>query len=146
MFIAVILSFKPKRSQITISAETTSSAQTSKKAPPTQAQLAVEISFDLSLSKYSLIIDLLSHTLVSLSPTTQTVPSQVAFVGFTALSSVASGLVPSVQSLALCIMQSDELSKEEDSQVSLGGTGSLFGAFSVMQATGQMILGVSLNF
>lgn len=82
---------------------------------------------------WSLIIDLLSHTLVSLAP--QGAPAPF-FVGFTVLSSFGAGLIPAVQSLGLCIMQS----RGEDD------TGKLFAAFAVLQSMGQMILGVSTVF
>ena len=68
------------------------------------------------------------------------------------LSSFDSGVVPALQSLALCIMQTE--AEEEQEQPAASGiaknstvmdTGSLFGAFSLLQATGQMIIGVSRN-
>ena len=97
---------------------------------PAPTALAKEMRFDLSLIRGSLLIDLLSHSLVALSPAHA---SQALFVGATSLSSFGAGLVPATNSLALCIMQA----RGEDD------TGKLFGAFSVLQAIGQMILGVS---
>ena len=139
----MISAFKPKRQPVASEPSTSSQVQ---KPLPSRTQLASEISFDLSLTRYSLLIDLLSHSMVSLSPTSHTVAAQASFVGFTALSSVASGLVPSAQSLALCIIQSDQLSKGANAHDTVGGTGHLFGAFSLVQAIGQMILGVSRDF
>ena len=78
--------------------------------------------------------------------------SRALFVTATSLASFGGGVVPAIYSLALCMMQVRALeaaacsadgedanlvkSKEE-------GTGTLFGAFAMLQAVGQMILGVS---
>ena len=78
--------------------------------------------------------------------------SQALFVTASSLTGFGSGAVPAVHSLALCMLQVRTLdaaacnvdgedanlveSKEE-------GTGALFGAFAVLQAVGQMIIGVS---
>lgn len=102
--------------------------------------------FDLRITRLSYAIDLLSHTLVSFSSTAPTSAAQAAFVGFTVLSSLGAGVVPSMQSLALCTMQTEAA---EDERLGLkkpgeqAAIGSLFGALAVLQATGQMILGVS---
>lgn len=124
--------------------------------------------FDIRLARGSYMIDILSHTLVALSSTAGTSAAQAAFVGFTVLSSFGAGVVPAVQSLALCVIQADATEEEAFNQVSQSqdqvgadngatstesntqktakpigqGTGTLFGAFAVLQATGQMILGV----
>jgi len=64
------------------------------------------------------------------------------FVAASSLSSFGSGVVPALQSLALCVLQSRSLANagaggnEEDV-----GIGRLFGALAVLQAVGQMILG-----
>jgi len=126
----IILFFKPKFPIAMVNG---------KKGKPTKEQLAQEMKFDLRLSRLSYAIDLLSHVLVSFSSTAATTAAQVAFVGFTVLSCFGSGVVPSVQSLALCILQAD--AANEDRVVE---TGPLFGAFAVLQATGQMILGPML--
>ncbi|KAI5118105.1 hypothetical protein M0805_005212 [Coniferiporia weirii] len=120
-----------------------------KKPKPTKAQLAAEMQFDLRISCLSYALDLISHTLVSFSSTAPTSAAQAAFVGFTMLSSVASGVVPSMQSLALCMMQANAAEDERLATESGGttkvpdavATGSLFGALAVLQAAGQMILG-----
>ncbi|KAI0636128.1 MFS general substrate transporter [Trametes polyzona] len=122
----LIATFKPKPKPAQPTAAP--SAQPKKPVKPTPVALAKEMHFDVSLIRGSLLIDLLSHSLVALSPAHA---SQALFVGATALSSFGAGLVPAANSLALCIMQS----RGEDD------TGKLFGAFSVLQAVGQMILG-----
>lgn len=102
--------------------------------------------FDLRITRLSYAIDLLSHTLVSLSSTAPTSAAQAAFVGFTVLSSLGAGVVPSMQSLALCTMQTEAAEDERLGLKKPGeqeAIGSLFGALSVLMATGQMILGVS---
>ncbi len=79
--------------------------------------------FDRALLGGSLFLDFLSHSLVSLSPVDYGPYSgQALFVGATTLSGFGAGLIPAVNSLALCIMQSRG---ETD-------TGTMFGAFSVL--------------
>jgi hypothetical protein len=140
--------------------------QKGKKPKPTRAQLGQEIGFDLVLTQFSLMIDIVSQTLVILFPAPaftddhislmQTdqqqmsfAKSQALFVAASSLTSFGSGTVPAVHSLALCMLQvralddaacsvDGELVKSEEE-----GTGALFGAFAVLQAVGQMILGVS---
>lgn len=126
----LIATFKPKPKPP--QAIEPSGAQPTQPVKPSAAAIAKEMRFDISLIRGSLIIDLLSHSLVTLSPAHA---SQALFVGATAMSSFGAGLVPAANSLALCIMQS----RGEDV------TGKLFGAFSVLQAVGQMILGVRLR-
>ncbi|CDO77818.1 hypothetical protein BN946_scf184722.g10 [Trametes cinnabarina] len=125
----LIATFKPKPKQVKSGAA--SIAQPKKPAKQTPGALAKEMRFDLSLIRGSLLIDLLSHSTVALSPSHA---SQALFIGATSLSSFGAGLVPAMNSLALCIMQS----RDEDD------TGKLFGAFSVLQAVGQMVLGPAL--
>jgi hypothetical protein len=111
--------------------------------------------FDLFLTRLSFILDITSHTFVALfpSPPAQIHAlskrsgsySQIMFVAASSLSSFGSGVMPAVQSLALCVMQSRSLAN-----ASAGGTkedvgiGRLFGALAVLQAVGQMILGPML--
>ena len=146
--------------------------QKGKKPKPTRAQLGREIGFDLVLTRFSLMIDIISQTLVILFPTPAFTDdyisllktdqgrmgfakSQALFVAASSLSGLGSGAVPAMHSLALCILQVRTLnaatygvdgedanlleSKEE-------GTGALFGAFAVLQAVGQMILGVGFFY
>jgi len=150
----IVAAFKPKpppkmepQSMSGLDAEP--SAEVAKVKP--KEHLAAEMRFDLRLTYFSFAIDFLSHALVSVSSTAPTLGASLAFSGFTMLSSVGSGVVPALQSLALCIMQT-EAEEERELAISSGvassnvamDTGSLFGAFSVLQATGQMIFGPML--
>ncbi|KAF8896306.1 major facilitator superfamily-domain-containing protein [Infundibulicybe gibba] len=157
-----------KASTSTVSAATVPTEDS--KPGSTKAHLANEISFDLMLTRCSFIIDIISNTFVTLAPAptiykahslytpatqgNQQRPmnfqqSQALFVLSTTLSSLGSGVVPAVQSLALCIIQMRSLGSpatgSTGSGASLeGGTGRLFGALAVLQAVGQMILGPML--
>ncbi|KAH9838659.1 MFS general substrate transporter [Rhodofomes roseus] len=99
-----------------------------KKPPQTPAQIAAEMRFDFGLLRTSLVIDLMSHVLVSLSSPDS---SSTAFTMFTSLSSFGAGVDPALQSLALCIMQANG----EDNR------GQLFGLFAMLRTIGQMIIG-----
>lgn len=56
---------------------------------------------------------------------------------------MGAGVVPAIQSLALCIVQARSLLAAEAGQPTVdAGTGTLFGALAVLQASGQMVLGV----
>jgi hypothetical protein len=113
-----------------------------KDVKPTLAQLTKEMNFDVLLLRCSLFIDCLSHTLVSLSPADA---HQAFFVGFTALSSLGSGVQPGASSLALCIAQMRaQASGQSQSGDGDGGPGRVFGALASLQAVGQMILGVRI--
>ena len=126
---AAIYLFKPKpKPSPQVTASTT---QGKKKPPQTPAQIAAEMRFDFGLLRTSLLVDLLSHVLVSLSSPDS---SAVAFTLFTSLSSFGAGVDPALQSLALCIMQANG----EDNR------GKLFGLFAMLRTIGQMILGVRL--
>ncbi|KAF9468039.1 major facilitator superfamily domain-containing protein [Collybia nuda] len=131
-----------------------------KKLKPTKAHLAREISFDLFLTRCSLVIDIISNTFVVLAPTptfhmhsmTRNIPtshskqeSQALFVLATSLSSLGSGAVPAIQSLALCILQVRALDAEAAGIPGKEtGVGRLFGALAVLQTVGQMIIGPML--
>ena len=145
--------------------------QKGKKPKPTRAQLGREIRFDLVLTRFSLMIDIISQTLVILFPAPafaddhislmQTgqeqmkfAKSQALFVAASSLTSLGSGAVPAIHSLALCMLQVRTLDAAagnvdgEDTNLVEGkeeGTGALFGAFAVLQSVGQMILGVSFS-
>ncbi|KAJ7723459.1 major facilitator superfamily domain-containing protein [Mycena maculata] len=133
------------------------------KPKPTKEHLSREIKFDLRLARISLVIDILANTAIILAPAplhTQLVQnaagttnvdsqfrnSQALFVVASGMASWGAGLVPAIQSLALCIVQARAL-LEADSQddavvVDVGvGAGGLFGALAMLQAIGQMILG-----
>jgi hypothetical protein len=70
--------------------------------------------------------------------------SQTLFVLATSLSSLGSGAVPAIQSLALCMLQMRALDAGEADDGQEEGVGSLFGALAVLHAVGQMI-GVSVH-
>lgn len=148
----IIATFKPK-------AKTQQPLATTSELPakpkPTRAALAQEMLFDLFLMRLSFIVDIFSHTFVTLFPAPETKIhalsmqgssySQIMFVAASSLSSFGSGVVPAVQSLALCVLQSRSLAN-----ASAGGTekdigiGRLFGALAVVQAVGQMIIGPTI--
>ena len=141
----VISVFKPK---LKPTQKQSNATPAGKKPKPTRSQLIAEMKFDLLVTRFSFVLDILSHTLVSFSSTASTSAAQIAFASFTVLSSFGSGAYPSIQSLALCIQQAhaeeDERAKGSSAEIVSMGTGSLFGALAVIQATGQMILGVSI--
>lgn len=138
-----------------------------KKPKPTRAQLGQEISFDLILTRCSVLIDVVSHSLVALFPAPSYTAhmqsalsalatpgdggfnrSQALFVFSTSLNGMGSGSVPAMHSLALCMLQVRRLNGQTTSgagnEKNEEGTGALFGALAVVQAIGQMILGVSI--
>jgi hypothetical protein len=114
--------------------------------------------FDLRVVRYSMLVDFLSHALVVIAPlpsrdASDAWWSQFMFIGATSLSCVGAGVVPGMQSLALCTLQGRALAtkeaavrageaQEHDNDVELE-PGKLFGALAVLQAIGQTILGVS---
>ncbi|GLB40407.1 putative MFS general substrate transporter [Lyophyllum shimeji] len=156
----IIATFKPKPQPEAHSGPSTSATVApSKKPKPTKTHLAREISFDLLMTRFSLMIDILSNTLVTLGPmpvthalgvtSLWTQESQPLFVLATALSSLGSGAGPALQSLALCIVQVRQLDAAAANgdgapSVKEEGVGQLFGALAVLQTLGQMILGPML--
>jgi hypothetical protein len=161
-FVVIISALKPKIGHTNLNAPPSSTTTNKGKKPlPTKAHLAQEIKFDLFLTRCSFMIDLLSHTFVMLSPMPSykihgldvmgdpsrhsKEPSQALFVFATSLSSLGSGAVPAMQSLALCILQMRALDAGETDGGKAEGVGSLFGALAMLQAIGQMILGVSIQ-
>jgi len=114
-----------------------------------------DIYFDIFLTRLSLMLDILSNAFVMFFPsphvTIHTLSkktgsySQIMFIAASSFSIFGSGVMPTVQSLALCILRSRSLAN-----VSAGGTevdvgiGRLFGALAVLQAVGQMIIGPML--
>lgn len=169
---------------------TVTNSNTKSKPKPTRAQLGQEITFDLMLTRLSLMVDIIGHALVaclpapssrghhrmvktyapediqtlSKSPVGTNARSEAAFVLASAFNSFGAGSIPAIHSLALCLMQLRVLGRddaklaskkgglsgdgdprlwdEEDDGVQIPGTGELFGALAVLQAIGQMILGV----
>lgn len=111
-----------------------------KKPKPTLGQLAKEINFDLVLLRCSFFIECLSHTLVALMPASS---GSGLFVVFTTLSCLGTGVLPAVNSLALCILQiQGDVMGSAGMQQDSGDVGRLFGALASIQSVGQMILGV----
>lgn len=77
------------------------------------------------------------------------------FVGATSLACAGAGVMPAAQSMALCTLQGRSMTEKEEiarlqgnterdpvGQDSAPESGKLFGAFSVLQAIGQTIVGV----
>jgi hypothetical protein len=85
--------------------------------------------------RLSLLVDVTSHALVSLAPL-HGPGAQGMFVGFSVLSSMAAGVLPTAQSLALGLVKAHDAHDGHD------GTGRLFGAIGALQAASSMILGV----
>ncbi|KAF8071918.1 major facilitator superfamily domain-containing protein [Lyophyllum atratum] len=155
----IIATFKPKPQPETHTDPSSSTLTPGKKPKPTKGRLAREISFDLLMTRFSLMIDILSNTFVTLGPMPMihalgasslwTQESQPLFVLATAMSSLGSGAGPALQSLALCIVQVRTLdasaAKGDDAAtVKEEGVGQLLGALAVVQTLGQMILGPML--
>ncbi|KAJ7047886.1 major facilitator superfamily domain-containing protein [Mycena alexandri] len=139
------------------------------KPKPTKAHLAREIKFDLRLTRISLCIDILANASIILAPApaykmhhlamaatagsktdSQFRSSQALFVVASWIASWGAGLIPAIHSLALCIVQARAMLEASATSQGDGaaapvivdaGTGKLFGALAVLQATGQMILG-----
>ncbi|EGO24383.1 hypothetical protein SERLADRAFT_361476 [Serpula lacrymans var. lacrymans S7.9] len=135
------------------------------KRKPTKNDLLREMQFDLLLMRCSIFLDVISHTLVVLAPLppvsslgarmqgggegqgggggegTGFAVSEALFVGATSLSSLGSGVMPAVQSLALCTLQARALVHDEEGDAEDIEPGALFGALAVLQAVGQTILG-----
>lgn len=111
-----------------------------KKPKPSAGQIAKEMNFDLLLLRSSFFIEFASHALVSLIPSTA---GAGPFVAFTTLSCFGTGVLPAVNSLALCILQmhADVSSASGDPTAHGSNAGRLFGALASIQAVGQMILG-----
>lgn len=112
----------------------------SKKPKPTLGHLAKEMNFDLILLRLSFFIEFLSHASVSLLPASM---GAGYFVAATTLSSFGAGVIPAVNSLALCIMQMQAQAGGDGATTDDNASaGRLFGALAALQSVGQMILGV----
>jgi hypothetical protein len=100
--------------------------------PPSFARLLLtrSVAFDLIILRGSLVLDILSHSLVAFHLSS----SPLIFAGITAISSLAAGSTPALQSLAICILQRFQQGSPD--------IGALFGGLSMLTALGQ-ILGVS---
>ncbi|KAF9031012.1 MFS general substrate transporter [Hymenopellis radicata] len=145
-----ISTFKPKPKS------STKKNVTGAKPKPTKAHLAREISFDLFVARSSVVIDIFSNVLITLTPaptykvhsiaaapTPTSTHSEALFVMASGLACIGSAVMPAIQSLALCILHARTLIAGGEVPEGKGGdgVGKLFGAFAVIQATGQMILG-----
>lgn len=141
----IISAFKPKAKPSNV----VPAVGAGKKDKPKPKQLLREIVFDLRLTRFQLFIDILCNVLVAISPSPNSSHSftssssfgashaQALFVAASSLSSFGAGVVPTIQSLALCLLQA-RAAKTGDTVVEAG---SLFGALAVVQAVGSMILG-----
>ncbi|KAH7915656.1 major facilitator superfamily-domain-containing protein, partial [Hygrophoropsis aurantiaca] len=164
---AILTMFKPVRAAIAGAASTPT--EPTSKPKPTKSHLLAEIRFDLRVIRCSMVLDMLSHTLVVLAPLPSRSPSatwwsQFMFVGATSLACVGAGVMPAVQSLALCTLQGRGIAMKEaarstheqypliDGEIREAARdmeesepelepGKLFGALAVLQAVGQTILG-----
>ncbi|KAF8558160.1 MFS general substrate transporter [Imleria badia] len=155
-----LAAFKPVRVVVSsaISAQPNTGGPKAK-VKPTKGHLFAEIRFDLLVVRYSMFVDFLSHAFVVLSPlpsndAASTWRSQIMFIGATSLACAGAGVMPAAQSMALCTLQGRSMTeKEEIARLQRGiervpagedaapESGKLFGAFSVVQAVGQTILG-----
>lgn len=129
------------------------------KPKPTKEHLSREIKFDLRLTRISLCIDIVANTAIVLAPAPlhsqlalhsagpasvdpEFRNSQALFVVASWTASWGAGLVPAVQSLALCIVQARallEADADEDAVPAVidAGPGSLFGALAMLQSIGM---------
>ncbi|KAK7061271.1 MFS general substrate transporter [Favolaschia claudopus] len=159
VFPYVIARFKPKPTPLPQTQAPIPGVKPAK-PKPTKAQLFREIKFDLRLARISLCVDIIANTAIvlapapsvqehklfamtSASPDAQFQSSQALFVMSSWIASWGGGLVPAINSLALCISQARGLLEAEaggDPSIE-SSTGKLFGALAVLQAIGQMILG-----
>ncbi|KAK7033161.1 major facilitator superfamily-domain-containing protein [Favolaschia claudopus] len=153
----IISIFKP---QVKLPKGQAASTNKAAKPKPTKTHIAQEIKFDLGLSRLSLCIDIAANFAIAFAPapaykmhsqafnssastgSSQFQNSQALFIVASWLQCMGSGVVPAVQSLALCILQARSLLTSDAGQTGSDvGTGTLFGALAVLQATGQMVLG-----
>jgi hypothetical protein len=129
-----------------------------RKPKPTRSQLGREIWFDLTLTRYSILMDIISNLLITATPApwfhhtnsggVGVGQSQTLFVLASGMACFGTGAGPAVHSLTLCILQAREMGDEhEEAQAAGEGTrnvGALFGAFAFLQSIASMILGVRM--
>ncbi|KAJ7756478.1 major facilitator superfamily domain-containing protein [Mycena maculata] len=158
-FPLIISTFKPKSK---LPKSKAVSAPKAAKPKPTKSHIAQEIKFDLGLSRLSLVIDIVANLSIVFAPapsykmhslalngpemssavSTEFQNSQTLFVLASWMQCMGAGVVPAMQSLALCILQARSLlAAEAGHAIPDAGTGPLFGALAVLQAGGQMVLG-----
>jgi len=153
----LLSSFKPVRTALSSSTTTPQNPVAPESKPkPTKSHLLSDMRFDLRVVQCSMFVDFLSHALVVAAPLPSRTAndawwSQFMFVGATSLSCAGGGVMPGMQSLALCTLQGRALAtkeiavrageaQEHETDVELE-PGKLFGALAVTQAIGQTILG-----
>ncbi|GJE85679.1 MFS general substrate transporter [Phanerochaete sordida] len=143
--------FKPKpkpkdKNATSVSAHATSTSKPAtvppagKRSKPTVGQIAKEMNFDLILLRSSFFIEFASHALVSFIPSTA---GATPFVAFTTMACFGTGVIPAVNSLALCILQAqaEAIAAAGGPPQDTSNIGRLFGALASIQSIGQMILG-----
>jgi hypothetical protein len=101
-----------------------------KQSPDYPRILAREMHFDILIAKVSLILDVLAHLLVVIVDPAK----EPLFIVASFMTSFGGGVNPSLQSLALCLNQSQE---------EKAGSGEVLGAISFLMAIGSWIIGVS---
>lgn len=152
----LLLKFKPVRAAVSSTSAPVDPAAPTSKPKPSKSHLFNEMRFDLRVVRYSMFVDFLSHALVVIAPLPSRDAnsvwwSQAMFVGATSLACIGAGVMPAMQSLALCTLQGRALAdkevvvrtgeaQEHDNDVQLE-PGKLFGALAVLQAISQTILG-----
>jgi hypothetical protein len=152
----LLLKFKPVRAAVLSTSAPADPAAPTSKPKPSKSHLFNEMRFDLRVVRYSMFVDFLSHALVVIAPlpsrdVNSVWWSQAMFVGATSLACIGAGVMPAMQSLALCTLQGRALAdkeavvrtgeaQEHDNDVQLE-PGKLFGALAVLQAISQTILG-----
>ncbi|KAG2149085.1 major facilitator superfamily domain-containing protein [Suillus bovinus] len=154
----LLLKFKPVRPAVSATDAPADPTAPASKPKPTKSHLFNEMRFDLRVVRWSMFVDFLSHALVVIVPlpsrgASDAWWSQFMFVGATSLSCMGAGVMPAMQSLALCTLQGRALATkevavrtgeaQEHDDVELE-PGKLFGALAVLQAIGQTILGPML--
>ena len=141
----IINTFKPKP-------RNHSAALSTVPGQKSQAHLIREMTFDLSLTCLSLLVEALSNALVALSPLPSSYGnnfknnSQTFFVAATSLGSMGSGAIPAMHSFTLCMLQVRALGSESSATDKGPGVAELFSAFAVLSAVGQTIFGVSRGY
>ncbi|CAA7270975.1 unnamed protein product [Cyclocybe aegerita] len=123
--VVIELPAAPEESSPLLSSSPGPSSSTTTLPRPTIKKEIHSPAFDLALARISLLIEIISYTLMALSP------SALAFTVFGILGSLGTGFSPAVQSVTLALY------------ARRGGTesGRLFGAMSVVQALCSQILG-----
>ncbi|KAG9315207.1 major facilitator superfamily domain-containing protein [Chiua virens] len=142
----ILGTFKPVQAAV--------SSAGSAKPKLTKGHLFSLIRFDLLVVRCSMMIDFWSFALVAFFPLPSDDPastwrSQAMFIGATSLGCAGAGLMPAVQSLALCTLQGRNLAAKEEIARLHGRvspeddapeSGNLFAAMSILQLISSSIL------